>query len=122
MFVEALKEVVDNTDGAVAGLLMDVEGIPLETYIREGTTTPFDIEVVGAEFSVIVKSVQRTVDSLEAGGAKEVAVQADKVTTLIRMLNADYFVALALEPAGNIGKARYMLRVTAPKLMEELAS
>ncbi len=121
MFVEALKEVVDNTDGAVASLLMDVEGIPLERYIREGDDAPFDIEVVGAEFSVIVKSVQRTVDSLEAGGAKELAVQAEKVTTLIRVLTTDYFIALALDPAGNIGKARYMMRIAAPKLIEELS-
>jgi predicted regulator of Ras-like GTPase activity (Roadblock/LC7/MglB family) len=120
MFVEALKEVVDNTDGAVASLLMDFEGIPLESYIKEGVTAPFDIEVVGAEFSVIVKSVQRTVDSLEAGGAREVAVQAEKVTTLIRVLTEDYFVALALEPTGNIGKGRYMLRIAAPKLIAEL--
>lgn len=121
MFVEALKEVVDNTDGAVASLLMDVEGIPLESYIREGATAPFDIEVVGAEFSVIVKSVQRTVDSLEAGGARELSVQAEKVITLIRLLTSDYFIALALDPSGNIGKGRYMLRVAAPKLIEELA-
>jgi predicted regulator of Ras-like GTPase activity (Roadblock/LC7/MglB family) len=99
---------------------MDFEGIPLERYVRQGAKVPFDIEVVGAEFSVIVKSVQRTVDSLEAGGAKEVAVQADKVTTLIRVLNSDYFVALAMEPSGNLGKGRYMLRIAAPKLVAEL--
>ncbi len=121
MFVEALKEVVENTDGAVASLLMDVEGIPLESYIKEGMAAPFDIEVVGAEFSVIVKSVQRTVDSLEAGGTREVAVQAERVTTLIRVLTDEYFVALALDPTGNIGKGRYMLRISAPKLLAELA-
>jgi predicted regulator of Ras-like GTPase activity (Roadblock/LC7/MglB family) len=121
MFVEALKEVVENTDGAVASLLMDVEGIPLESYIKEGMEAPFDIEVVGAEFSVIVKSVQRTVDSLEAGGTREVAVQAERVITLIRVLTDEYFVALALDPSGNIGKGRYMLRINAPKLLAELA-
>ena len=120
MFIETLKEVVDNTEGAVASLLMDVEGIPLESYVREGMTAPFDIEVVGAEFSVIVKSVQRTVGSLEAGDTKEVAVQAEKVITLIRVLTDVYFIALALDPSGNIGKGRYMLRVSAPKLLEEL--
>jgi len=42
------------------------------------------------------------------------------VTTLIRVLTSDYFVAVALAPTGNIGKGRYMLRVAAPKLIEEL--
>ena len=121
MFVEALKEIVENTDGAIAGLLMDVEGIPLESYVKDGVTAPFDIEVVGAEFSVIVKSVQHTVDSLEAGGTREVSVQAERVITLIRVLTDEYFLALALHPTGNIGKGRYMLRISAPKLLAELS-
>lgn len=121
MFVEALRDVVENTEGAIAGLLMDVEGIPLERYVKEGATAPFDIDVVGAEFSVIVKSVQRTVDSLEAGGTHEVSVQAERIITLIRVLNEEYFLALALNTAGNIGKGRYMLRVSAPKFLSELS-
>jgi len=121
MFVEALREVVENTEGAIAGLLMDAEGIPLESYVKEGFTAPFDIEIVGAEYSVIVKSVQRTVDSLEAGTTREVSVQAERVTTLIRVLTDEYFLALALDPTGNIGKGRYMLRVSAPKLLAELS-
>ena len=121
MFVEALRDVVENTDGAIAGLLMDVEGIPLESYVKEGLTAPFDIEEVGAEFSVIVKSVQRTVESLEAGGTREVSVQAERVITLIRVLNDEYFLALALDTTGNVGKGRYMLRVSAPKFLSELA-
>lgn len=118
MFADALREVVENTDGAVASLLMDFEGIAVDSYTKEGSV--FDIGVIGAEFSVIVKSVQRAVEALEAGGAKEVAVQADKVTTLIRILNQGYFIALALGPNGNIGKGRFMLRTTAPKLIDEL--
>src|SRR5262245_49805723 len=60
MFKEALKGVVDGTDGGLAGLLMDFEGIPLEVYTKEGT--PFDIEAVGAEVSVVVKAIQRATE------------------------------------------------------------
>ena len=60
MFKEALKGVVDGTDGGLAGLLMDFEGIPLEVYAKEGT--PFDIEAVGAEVSVVVKAIQRATE------------------------------------------------------------
>lgn len=120
MFADALREVVENTEGAIASLLMDFEGIAVESYAQEDTSG-FDIGVIGAEFSVIVKSVQRAVESLEAGGAKELAVQAEKITTLIRVLNSDYFIALAMRPDGNLGKGRFMLRTTAPKLLQELA-
>jgi hypothetical protein len=36
------------------------------------------------------------------------------------MLTYEYFVALAVAPGGNVGKARYLLRVTAPTLVENL--
>ena len=120
MFAETLREVVDTTEGAVASLVMDVEGIPLESYLKEGLPPPYDVEVVGAEFSVIVKSVQRTVESLEAGGARELSVQAEKMTTLIRVLTKEYFLALTMAPGGNLGKGRFMLRLAAPKILKEL--
>ena len=120
MFKEALKSVVDGTDGGIAGLLMDFEGIPVESYTREGQN--FDIESVGAEVSVVVKAIQRATEMLEAGHTREVAFQSDKMVTLIRIVNEGYFVAMAMQPEGNFGKGRYLLRVVAPKLAEELAS
>lgn len=120
MFKEALKSIVDGTDGGIAGLLMDFEGIPVESYSREGAT--FDIESVGAEVSVVVKAIQRASEMLEAGDTREVAFKSDKLVTIIRVINNTYFAALALEPEGNFGKGRYLLRIAAPKLAEELAS
>jgi hypothetical protein len=37
-----------------------------------------------------------------------------------RLVSPEYFMVVALQPDGNFGKARYMLRVTAPKLLAEL--
>ena len=119
MFREALERVVEGTEGGMAGLLMDLEGIPLETYTRGEPS--FDIEVIGAELSVLIKSVQRAIEMLEAGETKEVALQSDRLVTVVRMLTDTYFMALALEPGGNIGKGRYLMRVAAPGLVEELS-
>jgi predicted regulator of Ras-like GTPase activity (Roadblock/LC7/MglB family) len=119
MFKDELRKVVDSTDGGLASIIMDFEGIPLETYARE--ETPFDIETVGAEVSVVVKAIERASQSLEAGGTKEVAVKSDKLITLIRVLNEGYFVVLALRPDGNLGQGRFRLRVAAPALVEELS-
>ena len=60
-FADTLREVVDNTDGALAGLLMDFEGIAVESYVKDRDS--YDIDVVGAEFSVIVKSVRRAINA-----------------------------------------------------------
>ena len=118
MFKEAIRDVVEGTDGGIAGILMDFEGIAVDSYVKGDL---LDINAVGAEFSVILKSIQRTTESLEAGGAREIAIQSDKVTTLIRILNDEYFLALTLSPDGNFGKGRYLMRTAAPKLIEQLS-
>lgn len=120
MFKEALRNVVEGTDGGIAGLLMDFEGIPVETYSKDSSV--FDIETVGAEVSVVVKAIQRANEMLDAGPTREVAFRSDKLVTLIRVINQSYFVAIAMSPDGNFGKGRYLLRLLAPELADELAS
>ena len=118
MFKEALENIVEGTQGGLAGLLMDFEGIALETYSKAEAT--FDIETVGAEVSVVVKAIQRASEMLEAGDTQEVAFKSSRWVTLIRVVNETYFLALALQPDGNYGKGRYLLRVAAPRLKSEL--
>jgi predicted regulator of Ras-like GTPase activity (Roadblock/LC7/MglB family) len=118
MFKEAIRDVVEGTDGGIAGILMDFEGIAVDSYAKGGS---IDINAVGAEYSVILKSIQRATESLEAGGPREIAIQSDKVTTIIRIINDEYFLALTLSPDGNLGKGRYLMRTAAPKLLEQLA-
>jgi len=119
MFKEALQGVVDEIEGGMAGLLMDFEGIPLESYSRE--ESEFDIEAVGAEVSVVVKAIQRASEMLEAGDTREVAFKSAKMITLIRVLNENYFIAVTMTPEGNLGKGRFLLRLAAPKLADELS-
>lgn len=119
MFKDELQKVVDGTDGGLASMLMDFEGIPVESYTKDGA--PFDIETVGAEVSVVVKAIQRATMMLEAGDTKEVAFKSDKLLTIIRVLNDSYFVMLTMQPDGNLGKGRFQLRVVAPALVEELS-
>ena len=119
MFQAVLKEIVEATDGGLSTLVMDSEGIAVDSYSKPGA--PFDINNVGIEFGVVLKSIQRAAQSLEAGQAAEVAIQAEKMITLIRVVNASYFVAFSMSPDANIGKARYMLRTRVPALLKELA-
>lgn len=118
MFQSVLREVVENTEGGLASLLMDFEGITVDSYAKPESA--FDINNIGAEFSVVIKSIQRAAEMLEAGGTSEIAIQAEKVTTLIRVVNETYFVAFSMSPSANIGKARYMLRTRVPVLLKEL--
>jgi|SRR6185503_3864413 len=117
MFKEAIRDVVEGTDGGIAGILMDFEGIAVDSYVKGSSV---DINAVGAEYSVILKSIQRATESLETGGPREIAIQSEKLTTIIRIINDEYFLALTLTPDGNLGKGRFLLRTAAPKLLEQL--
>src|SRR3954465_14184936 len=98
MFKEAIRDVVEGTDGGLAGILMDFEGIAVDSYAK---SVEYDINAIGAEYSVILKSIQRATESLEAGGPREIAIQSEKVTTIIPTLNGKNSLALPPPPAGN---------------------
>ncbi|MBI4706090.1 MAG: hypothetical protein HY744_33770 [Deltaproteobacteria bacterium] len=119
MFEAVLRDVVESTEGAVASLVMDLDGIPLDSYSRPDA--PFDIKAVGVEFGVVIKSIAQAAQMLSAGNAQEVTIVADSLVTLIRLLSPRYFIALTLRPGGNAGRGRYLLRTRAPELLEELS-
>lgn len=118
MFKETLRDLVEGTEGGLAGLLMDSSGITLESYTKDDS--PFDINSIGIEFGVVIGQIKRAAEMLEAGSANEIAVGTDKLITVIRLLGDTYFLALAMSPGGNFGKGRYLMRTAAPKLMAEL--
>jgi predicted regulator of Ras-like GTPase activity (Roadblock/LC7/MglB family) len=110
--------VVEGTEGGVAGLLMGFDGIPVDHYIRDGASV--DIESVGMEFSVVLKDIKRAAEMLEAGATTEVAVRAERMTTIVHLLNDEYFVALTLRPDGNFGKGRFLLRTSKSRILNHL--
>ena len=119
MFQALLREVVESSEGGVASLIMDLDGVPLESYSKPDAR--FDIQMIGIELTVVLKGVKQAANMLDAGAAREVAIVADELTTLVRMVNDQYFVALSILPGCNIGKARFLLRTRAPKMAEELS-
>ncbi len=118
MFLESLREIVDETEGGVAGLIMDSEGIPVESYARDDAG--LDIMTIGIEFGVVLGSIKRAAESLEAGRTREVSIGTEKMITIIRTLGDTYFLAIAIRPDGNLGKGRFLMRTAAPKLLAEL--
>jgi predicted regulator of Ras-like GTPase activity (Roadblock/LC7/MglB family) len=119
MFQENLKHIVDHVEGGLAGILMGFDGIAVEAYTRANDGTP-DINTVGMEFSFILGQVRKAAEALEIGHVQEVAIRTDKLSVILRVLNSEYFLALALGEGGNFGKGRYLLRAVAPRLQAEL--
>jgi predicted regulator of Ras-like GTPase activity (Roadblock/LC7/MglB family) len=122
MFRESLQRVVDRVDGGMAGVLMGFDGISVEAYSRprDATDAGTDITTVGMEFAHVLTQMRRAAELLEVGGLGEVTLTTEKLAVVVRVLNEEYFLACALAPGGNLGKARYLLRVAAPRIQAEL--
>ena len=118
MFAETLKKVVDNVDGGIAAVVMGLDGIPVDTYVRQDNK--IDVNTVGMEFSFIIGQVRKAGDSLQVGGLEELAVKAQRLVLVCRMLSPQYFVAIVLTPEGNFGKCRFLARMATPALTAQL--
>jgi predicted regulator of Ras-like GTPase activity (Roadblock/LC7/MglB family) len=119
MFKSVLQDVVEKTEGGISSILMGFDGITVESYSKQDGE--FNAEDIGMEYSVILGHVKQAAESLNIGTAREVAIQAERMTALIRILNDEYFIALLVNPGGNYGKGRFMLRVNEEKLIESLS-
>jgi predicted regulator of Ras-like GTPase activity (Roadblock/LC7/MglB family) len=117
-FREHLQEVCRKVEGAVACSLMGVDGIEVDTHLNDGGDV--DLRTLLVEYSGILRSAREAADTTQAGGVAEVSISTDKLVTVARVVSPEYFMVVALTPDGNFGKARYYLRVTAPKLAAEL--
>jgi predicted regulator of Ras-like GTPase activity (Roadblock/LC7/MglB family) len=118
LFAETLKKVVDNVDGGIAAVIMGLDGIPVETYVRQNDRV--DVNTVAMEFSFILTQVRKAGDSLAVGSLEELSVKAQQLMLVCRMISPQYFVAIAMAPEGNFGKARYLARLATPTLVAQL--
>ncbi len=117
-FKEHLEEVCRGLDGAVACSLMGVDGIEVETHVQDGGD--LDIKSLLVEYSGVLRNAREAAEAHQAGGVDELAISTEKLQAVVRLVTPEYFMVIAMTPGANAGKARYLLRVTAPKLKAEL--
>lgn len=117
-FREHLEQICRDVDGAVACSLMGVDGIEVDTHVAD--VGDMDLKSLLVEYSGVLRSAKEAAEAHAAGGVAELAISTEKLLAVVRSVSPEYFMVVALAPGGNFGKARYLLRVTAPKLRSEL--
>ena len=118
-FREHLEEICQKVEGAVACSLMGSDGIEVDTHlVEEGGEVDFRTLLV--EYSGLMRNARDAAEASAAGGVAEVSLLTERMIVVARVVSPEYFLVVALRPDGNFGKARYYLRVTAPKLLAEL--
>ncbi len=115
-FSDIMKEVVNGTEGAVGALIVGLDGIPVEEY---SVSQEMDIQSMTVEYSALLKEIEKGSQTAQMGSMREVTVIADKAIIMLRRLNDEYFFVLVIKPEGNFGKGRFLLRMSAPKLLKE---
>jgi predicted regulator of Ras-like GTPase activity (Roadblock/LC7/MglB family) len=120
-FRESITQLVERLDGGVAAVLMGFDGISIDMYAKSGYDGALaDIQTLAMEFAHLISQARRTLQSLDAGALEEFTLRAETLTLVVRVLTEEYFLACAVLPAGSVGKARYLMRVTAPALRADL--
>lgn len=117
-FLTILKELVEGTDKGVACTLMGVDGLAIEKYVNTGMQ--YDVETVGIEYGKVLDEIKNASALLSLGSVEEVLVNTMGTDIIIRIVNPEYFIAFAVGPGGNVGKARFLLRKAVHRARKEL--
>ncbi len=120
-FREHIQRIVEQVPGTLACALMGFDGISIDSYEVGGAEV--DITTLFTEYASVAHQVRRAFDdptSAAGGELSEMSLSSPKFVTVVRPINNEYFVAAVMTPSAMVGKARYMLRITAPKLIKEL--
>ena len=120
-FRENIRNLVEKLDGGVAAVLMGFDGISVDSFAKSGYDGALpDIQTLAMEFAHLISQARRTLQSLDAGPLEEFTLRAESLTLIVRVLTPEYFLACAVLPSGSVGKARYLMRMTAPALRADL--
>jgi predicted regulator of Ras-like GTPase activity (Roadblock/LC7/MglB family) len=127
MFRESIQKMIDRLDspGGATGILMGFDGIAVDSYVRPSTVdapadAPVDVQTVSMELTHIIGEIRRSAHGAHLGGLSEMQIKTDKLAVLIRLVTDDYFLVFGVPSDGNLGKARYLLRLLAPQIRAEL--
>ncbi len=120
MFKEMLEDIIGRTEGSLGALIMGTDGIAVEKVLGEAGMDA-NLDVAAAEFTSLVRSAQRAGTDTGLGGLRELVISLESAIMVMRLLSRDYFVVLALNSQGNLGRARFELRKDELKLAKEFA-
>ncbi|MGB9735818.1 MAG: hypothetical protein ACP5JP_07885 [bacterium] len=116
-FLDILKQIVDNFEGCIGGILIGIDGIVVEQYIKDDQI--IDFQNIGVEYMELLKTISETSHTLGFDEPEQIIVEYADTVLIIRSINKDYFVLLAAKKDGNIGKGKFLLRKNLLNLSKE---
>lgn len=119
-FSDTLGDLAKRIEGAVAAIILGIDGIPIERHIA-AVEPGLDLEMIATELTTLLRRGMHTANDTALGDLREMVIATERLTILLRPITPDYFLMLAVLPGGNVGRARYELRKAQLVLEEEFA-
>ena len=119
-FDTILEAILEECGGGLGIALMGTDGIPIHQIPEEGESSGPDITTAGVEFGRVLGELSKASDAVGGGSLEETVVGLANFQLIIRAIDEDVMLVLALSPNGNLGKARYLMRRYLLPLREEL--
>jgi predicted regulator of Ras-like GTPase activity (Roadblock/LC7/MglB family) len=120
MFKETLEAILDRTEGSLGALIMGTDGIAVEKVLLHSGRDA-NLDIAAAELTSLVRNAQRSGEDTGLGNLHELVVCLESAHFVLRLVNRDYFLVLALRPDGNLGRGRFELRKAELELAREFA-
>ncbi|MBI4817623.1 MAG: hypothetical protein HY791_15280 [Deltaproteobacteria bacterium] len=119
-FRDHLQKIAEGVDGTLFATLMGYDGVAVAEFQADTNgEAQIDVPSLLVEYSAVLAQITRNA-SPDAGKLEELSMKSERLTTIIRPVSQEYFLALALRPEANAGKGRYLLRINAPKIQQDL--
>ncbi len=117
-FQEHLKEIVDRVEGSIQCVLMGIDGLAIGSF-PEAAPEQAD-EAIGIEYTGIFREIKTIHERSQFGEPKELIVRGPEKTALFYFISDEYFLLLTLSADGNLGKARFLLKINGEKISDQL--
>jgi predicted regulator of Ras-like GTPase activity (Roadblock/LC7/MglB family) len=119
-FTETLTHIGNRVEGCAGTAILGIDGILIERVVRD-IDPALDLEMIATEFTTLLRRSTRTAADTGLGELSELVFVTDLMTFLIRPITSEYFLLLAMNPGGNVGRARFELRKAQLALAGEFA-
>ena len=118
-FANILRDLVLNTDGAVAAVFLDREGETVqvigEDFLRD------ELKVIGAYHGIFVDEARQICKELDYGALERIKIDWAGSTMLNRVLEDGYYVVVVLCSGSNEALAWQQLELCCDRLRREIA-
>jgi predicted regulator of Ras-like GTPase activity (Roadblock/LC7/MglB family) len=116
---DLLRGLVAGIEGTAGATIVGMDGTMVDMLrVDQG----FALDQVAHEGAVAGKVLDYLCQKVEGGALDHIMLVAEHYIIILAMAGADHYVALAMNPRGNVGKARLQLRRFMPELASALTS